>query len=116
MFRYERRGQILLPRGRYLLRVLAHFTLAAGLVAVSLVLGMAGYVRFERLSWTDAFLESAMLLGGMGPVHTPVSQAGKVFAGVFALYAGLLFLVVAAIMIGPVVHRILHRFHWDQKE
>ena len=75
---------------------------------------MAGYMHYERLVWRDAFLNAAMLLGGMGPVDRPVTDGGKVFAGAYALYAGLLFLFVLAIILAPVVHRILHRFHWDE--
>ena len=83
------------------------------LVAGSLIMGMAGYEYFESLEWRDAFLNAAMLLGGMGPVEAPHSRGGKVFAGLYALYAGLVFLIVAAILLAPVVHRLLHRFHWD---
>ena len=75
---------------------------------------MAGYSHFERLPWRDAFLNSAMLLGGMGPVETPATPGGKLFAGLYALYAGLVFLIVAGIVIAPVVHRMLHQFHWEK--
>jgi hypothetical protein len=94
-------------------RLLLHFAAATGLVLVSLMIGMAGYVRFEHLTWLDAFLNAAMLLGGMGPVETPQTSGGKLFAGVYALYAGLLFLVVAGLVLAPVVHRILHKFHFQ---
>jgi hypothetical protein len=83
------------------------------LLAVSLAMGMAGYMEFERLPAMDAFLNSAMLLGGMGPVNNPVTEAGKLFAGCYALYAGLVFIVTAALIFTPVVHRVLHKFHWD---
>ena len=71
-------------------------------------------MSFEGLPWRDAFLNSAMLLGGMGPVNAPVTDGGKVFAGIYALYAGLLFIFVLALLLAPVVHRILHRFHWEE--
>jgi hypothetical protein len=90
-----------------------HSAVAVGLGVLSLLLGMSGYVYFERLSWTDAFLNAAMLLGGMGPVNNPRTEGGKLFAGSYALFAGVVFLVVAGIMAGPVVHRVLHRFHWE---
>lgn len=77
---------------------------------------MAGYVRFERLGWRDAFLNAAMLLGGMGPVNPPLSDGGKIFAGLYALYAGLVFLIAVAIIITPLIHRVLHTFHWDEKD
>jgi len=79
----------------------------------SLAIGMAGYAHFENLPWRDAFLNAAMLLGGMGPVESPITNGGKLFAGFYALYAGLVFLVAAAILVAPVVHRLLHKFHWD---
>jgi hypothetical protein len=74
-----------------------------------------GYMHYERLPWRDAFLNSAMLLGGMGPVDAPRTPGGKLFAGAYALYAGLVFLVAIAIVVAPLVHRLLHRFHWDEK-
>jgi hypothetical protein len=92
---------------------MAHAGAALALIAMSLLLGMWGYMTFEHLAPVDAFLNSAMLLGGMGPVNAPASEGGKMFAGVFALYAGLVFLVSAALLFTPVVHRLLHRFHWD---
>jgi hypothetical protein len=76
-------------------------------------MGMAGYRYYERLPWLDAFLNAAMLLGGMGPVEEPQTAGGKLFAGLYALYAGLVFLVATAIILAPVVHRLLHKFHWE---
>ncbi len=115
-FRYERRGQRPLPPGRFVGRLVAHGLVAAGLAAASLWLGMVGYVAFESLTWTDAFLNAAMLLGGMGPVDAPRTEAGKIFAGAYALYAGLIFLVIAGLLLAPVLHRVLHRFHWDERD
>ena len=68
------------------------------------------FVRRRR----DAFLNAAMLMGGMGPVDAPRTDGGKLFAGVYALYAGLVFLVGAGLIFAPVVHRVLHKFHWEQ--
>ncbi|MCC6171217.1 MAG: hypothetical protein IT481_04215 [Gammaproteobacteria bacterium] len=112
---YEHRSHRPLPRIYFLQRLLRRGGIVAALVALSLALGMAGYVRFERLSWLDAFLNSAMLLGGMGPIHLPRTPAGKLFAGLYALYAGLVFLIAAGLLLAPVMHRVLHRFHWDQE-
>ena len=87
------------------------------MVLGSLALGMAGYAHFEKLPWLDAFVNAAMLLGGMGPVNPPKEDDGKLFAGLYALYSGLVFLIVTGIVLAPVVHRILHHFHWtDEKE
>ncbi|MGE0031816.1 MAG: hypothetical protein AB7T20_11905 [Steroidobacteraceae bacterium] len=111
---YEARHQPPLTRARFARRLLGHSAVVIGLIGFSLAIGMAGYVVFERLSWMDAFVNAAMLLGGMGPVHLPQTETGKLFAGCFALYAGLVFIVVAALLVSPVLHRLLHHFHWDR--
>jgi hypothetical protein len=98
----------------FLRRVARHFAAASGLVGASLFAGMAGYAYFEKLSWLDAFLNAAMLLGGMGPVESPATPGGKLFAGAYALYAGLFLLVIAGVLLAPVAHRVLHQFHWDK--
>jgi hypothetical protein len=112
---YESRKQALLARPQFVKRLLAHTAFALGLIVASLALGMLGYMGFEHLSWIDAFLNSAMLLGGMGPVNPPQTDAGKLFAGFYALYAGLAFIVTAALLVTPVLHGLLLRFHWDEK-
>lgn len=112
---YETKSQKPLPRPRFVRRFFAHASIAAGLIVFSIGLGMLGYCRFEHLSWLDGFLNSAMLLGGMGPVNSPVTPAGKLFAGFFALYAGLVFIVTAALLFTPMLHRLMHHFHWDDK-
>jgi hypothetical protein len=86
------------------------------LIVPSLAAGMLGYHFIEQLAWTDAFLDAAMLLGGMGPVHTPTTNAGKLFAGFYALYSGLVFIATAALVVTPIGHRVLHRFHWNEKD
>jgi hypothetical protein len=111
---YETRKQPLLRPADFVRRVLAHAAAAAVLLLGSIALGMAGYMHYEHLAALDAFLDTAMLLGGMGPIHIPVTDAGKLFAGLFALYAGLVFIATAALVLGPVVHRVLHRFHLDK--
>ena len=112
---YEARRQIPLPRAGFVKRLLGHLGVAVGLLLASLAMGMLGYVYFEHLPWVDAFLNAAMLLGGMGPVNPPKSSAGKVFAGVYALYAGLVFIITAALLFTPLLHRLMHRFHWNEK-
>ena len=110
---YERRTDPPISRRRFLQRLLSHAVGATPLVMASLLLGMAGYAYFEHLPWRDAFLNAAMLLGGMGPVDAPHSDGGKLFAGLYALYAGLVFVVVAGLILAPIAHRVLHKFHWD---
>ena len=93
---YEPKAHPLIPREQFVRRVLLHVAAAFALTLLSLMLGMAGYEYFEQLPWRDAFLNAAMLLGGMGPVDAPQTDGGKLFAGLYALYAGLVFLVAAA--------------------
>jgi len=102
----------MLRRAAFARRLLGHFVAALLLLLVSLAIGMAGYMHFENLPAIDAFLDASMLLSGMGPVHLPKTEAGKIFAGLFALYAGIVFIATAALLFAPVLHRILHRFHW----
>lgn len=111
---YETRKQPLLAPAGFVRRLMSHLAVALALIAGSVAIGMAGYVHFEGLSALDAFLETAMLLGGMGPIRDPVTPGGKLFAGFFALYAGLAFIAVVALVLGPVIHRVLHRFHLDK--
>ena len=113
---FEHRSTPLLPLAAFLGRVARSAGVGAAVVLVSLAAGMAGYHGFERLSWLDAFLNAAMLLGGMGPVAVPTTEGGKLFAGIYALYCGLVVIVVAGIMLAPIAHRILHRFHLEQDE
>jgi len=113
---YEPRGQRPISRHHFGRRMLLHFAAASVLVLGSLAIGMAGYARFEGLGPIDAFLNAAMLLGGMGPVDPPRTDGGKIFAGLYALYAGLVFLVVAATIAAPILHRVLHVFHWETED
>ena len=115
IFHYERRGQRLLDGRHFARRMVAHLVVSLASLALSLLIGIAGYVGFEHLTWTDAFLNAAMLLGGMGPVNAPQTQGGKIFAGVYALFAGLVLLVAAGVVVTPLVHRLLHRFHFEEK-
>jgi hypothetical protein len=113
---YESRKHPPLPRKHFIRRLMLHAAGAAGLLLGSLLIGMIGYGYYEDLDWRDAFLNSAMLLGGMGPVDAPKTNGGKIFAGMYALYAGLVFIVVAGLVFVPVLHRLLHKFHWDENQ
>lgn len=112
-FKYESRQQAPLTHPRFLRRLLVHVAMAGGILVASLGGGILGYAYFEGLSPLDGFLNAAMLLGGMGPVNVPVTAGDKLFAGLYALYAGLVFIVTAALIVTPIAHRILHKFHWD---
>ena len=114
-FMYEVKSDRPLLRKFFARRMCIHALIALGLVAFSVALGMAGYCGIEHLGPLDSFLNTAMLLGGMGPVNAPVTSAGKLFAGFFALYAGLVFIVTAALLFTPLLHRLMHHFHWEDK-
>jgi hypothetical protein len=112
---FEHRAQPVIPPHQFVIRLAHSGIIALALIAVSLFIGMVGYHILESLSWIDAFLNSSMLLGGMGPLHTPVTFGGKLFAGTYALYCGLAVIVVAGVILAPVAHRFLHRFHMESR-
>jgi hypothetical protein len=112
---YEHKKQPLLSKKAFFHRVAVHVLVALALLLTSLGIGIWGYIYFENLAWRDAFLNAAMLLGGMGPVNPPLSNAGKMFAGFYALYAGLVFLITAGIVFTPVLHRIMHKFNLSDR-
>jgi hypothetical protein len=109
----EHRSQPVIAPHQFLMRLARSGAIAAVLIAVSLLVGMLGYHHFEGLDWIDAFLNAAMLLGGMGPVDRPLTFGGKLFSGLYALYCGLAVILVAGVILAPVAHRLLHRFHVD---
>jgi hypothetical protein len=113
---WERRDHALLPMGAFLRRVVFNLTLGVGFIAASLLVGMAGYAYFEGLGTVDSFLNAAMILSGMGPVAEMHTEAGKVFAGSYALYSGLAVLAAAGLVFAPVLHRLLHHFHADDQD
>lgn len=113
---YERRIQPLAAPEVFHRRLLRSGILGFAMVVASLLVGMAGYHFFEGLDALDSFVNAAMILSGMGPLHNPGTAGGKVFAGLYALYSGFAVLVIAAITFAPAVHRVLHRFHLEEAE
>ncbi len=110
---FEHRREALLPRPLFLWRVFKFGAVSFGLAAASLLIGICGYRYFEDMSWIDAFVNAAMILGGMGPVGELHTRAGKLFAGTYALYCGLIVVISMGILIAPVFHRFLHLFHLE---
>jgi len=108
---YERKQIPLAPRPVFIRRLVRNFLIAQAIVAVSLAIGIAGYRLFEAMGWADAFVNASMILSGMGPMGELKTTGGKVFAGCYALYSGLVFILITGIVLAPVVHRFLHRFH-----
>lgn len=110
---FEHRSQPLLPRRLFLRRVAQSAAIALSVIIASLFVGMIGCRALEGMSWIDSFLNAAMLLGGMGPVNATDSFLGKVFVGAYALYCGLVVILVAGVLLAPVLHRLLHRLHLE---
>lgn len=98
---------------RFAGRMATNILAALALVAAALVAGMWGYHATEGMDWLDAFLNSAMLIGGMGPVTPLATDAGKLFAGIYALVCGLVFVLASGVVLARVFHRVLHAFHVD---
>ena len=111
--KYEHKTQPLLPRVKFIRRVLLHGLAAAGVLGTALGIGVLGYHLTEGMAWLDALLNAAMILGGMGPVNELHSTAGKVFASFYALFAGVVFLASAGIVVAPLAHRLLHWLHLE---
>ncbi len=110
---YEHSKIPLCPRSVYLKRLVRNFALALGIIAFSLGIGILGYHHFDKLSWLDAFENAAMILSGMGPMTQGEPDAGKFFAGCYALFSGLAFITSMGVVFAPVLHRFLHKFHLE---
>jgi hypothetical protein len=112
---FEHRNEPLLPRRDYYRRLGRHGLIAAGLLAAGLAVGMCGYHFIEGLCWVDAFANAAMILSGMGPLDPIKTAAGRIFAGCYAIFSGVAFLTTVGLLLAPVVHRALHRFHVERQ-
>ena len=113
---YEHRSLPLLSPARFLRRMAIHTSIAGAVIAVSLGIGVLGYRLLGGLSWIDALLNASMILGGIGPVDPLTSSAAKLFAAVYALFSGIIFLVVAGVIIAPIAHRLLHGLHLEEAD
>ena len=110
---YERKMQPLLSRPRFLRRLLIASLVAFVVVGIALVVGILGYHYIARLEWIDALLNASMILTGMGPIALMTDNASKLFASVYALFSGFVFLSGVGIVLSPLFHRILHHFHLE---
>jgi hypothetical protein len=116
LFHFEKRHEPLAPRARFSSRLLRNGLWAFALVLGWLAAGTAGYAVFEGLPLIDAYLNAAMILSGMGPVGILQNPLAKIFAGLYAIFSGLLIFGIAGLALAPVLHRVLHRFHVEQRE
>jgi hypothetical protein len=107
---------VLLSRHLFIKKVMRSALIGFCIILLSLVSGMMGYHYFENMSIIDAYVNAAMILSGMGPVSTIKTEAGKIFAGTYALFSGIIFLIAMAIIFAPIGHRFLHKFHLEEDE
>ena len=113
---FEKKHEPLLPPAAFVFRLGRSFAVTLLIVVVSLLMGSVGYRHFANLSWIDALLNAAMILTGMGPVDQMMTTGGKLFATFYALYSGIAFLTMMAVVLAPLIHRLLHKFHLDGEE
>ena len=111
---YEHRTQKLLNSHQFLKRVFLHLAIALVAIGAALAIGISGYHHFARLQWIDALLDASMILGGMGPVNPLTTNGAKLFASGYALFAGLIFIGIAGVLVLPFFHRLLHSLHVDE--
>ena len=113
---YEKKHHRLAPLPVFIKRVIRNFIIGVFIIMCSLGLGITGYAYFEKMSLVNAYENAAMILSGMGPVDTMQTVAGKIFAGTYALFSGVVFLAVIAIIFAPIFHRFFHGFLLQDKQ
>jgi hypothetical protein len=113
---FERKHEKLAPPSVFVRRMAASVGIAGILVSVTLFIGITGYHWLAGFGWVDSLLEASMILGGMGPVKTLTTTGAKIFASGYALFSGLAFIAVMGIVLAPITHRMLHKFHIDEED
>jgi hypothetical protein len=113
---FERKHEEIAPVAVFVRRMAASIAMAAILVSIVLFIGIAGYHWIAGFDWTDSLLEASMILGGMGPVNPLTTRGAKLFASGYALFSGLIFIAVMGIVLAPITHRMLHKFHADEED
>ncbi|HKR04153.1 MAG TPA: hypothetical protein VJY62_05895, partial [Bacteroidia bacterium] len=116
MFSYEPANKPLLSAKKFYRRLLNNFLIALLFILISLFIGIGGYMLLAKMNFADALLNASMILGGMGPVDTMPNVASKYFASFYALFSGITFLSTVVVLIAPIVHRVMHRFHLETEE
>lgn len=116
LFEFDTLKDPLPSQGVFLGRLAVNILVALALIGIALAVGMVGYHVIENMAWIDAYLNSAMLLGGMGPVDTMKTDAGKLFSGTYAIACGIIFIVASGVVLAPVFHRVLHAIHADDDD
>ena len=112
---YESRHRPLLGRREFAHRLARNFAIGLFMILFALALGTLGYHTVADLEWVDAFHNAAMSLTGMGPVATLTTTGAKIFASLYALFSGIVFLGTVTVVLAPIVHRFLHKFHVEDE-
>lgn len=113
---FEQKHQNVIPRRQFVIRLLKSLGVAVGVVVLALSLGIAGYHWIVGLSWIDALLNASMILTGMGSVNVMTTNGDKLFASAYALFSGVVFVTVTALILTPIAHRIIHLFHYRKDQ
>jgi hypothetical protein len=113
---FERKHEKLAPMSVFIRRMAASVAMAGLFIAFALSIGISGYHLIAGFGWIDSFLEASMILGGMGPVNPLATSGAKIFASLYALFSGLVFIAIMGIVLAPVTHRMLHKFHIDEED
>jgi len=115
-WKYERRADDLAPRSIFIQRIIGSLGIALAVIAVGLSVGILGYHFIAGFNWVDSLLEASMILGGMGPVKELHDDTAKIFASIYALFSGLIVIALMGIMLSPVAHRVMHKFHVAEED
>ena len=110
---FEKSHESLISSHRFLARLIKSIMIGLLIIILAQFIGMIGYHKFESMPWIDAFANAAMILSGMGPLTPLNTNEGKLFAGFYALFSGLAFIIIIGVIFAPIMHRFLHRFHVD---
>ncbi len=116
LHRYEKRHERVLSLPRFVKRLLLSLVFSSAILSLALFIGVLGYHHFAAISWVDSILNASMILTGMGPVSPMPTDGAKIFASLYALFSGLVFVTVMGVTLAPLIHRILHQFHIDEKD
>lgn len=113
---FEHKHEKLASSSVFIRRMALSVLMAAGLILIALLIGILGYRYYAGYDWVDAILEASMILGGMGPINSLSTTGAKLFASGYALFSGLIFIAIMGIILAPVTHRMLHKFHIDEDD
>ncbi|MEP6718716.1 MAG: hypothetical protein ABJB21_06230 [bacterium] len=108
---FEHRHEKLAPLSVFLKRMVGTASIGLVLLLITLLIGICGYHWLDGLDWIDSLVEASMILGGMGPINPLTNTSAKIFASVYALFSGVVFIALMGLLLTPVVHRLMHKFH-----